>query len=261
VLKSKISKTAKLFSKIKIPIYLMGVHLTGVHLTGVHVIGVCLMGVHLMGVHLMVVHLMSMCLMGVYLINVHLTGVHLMGVCLTGVYLTGMYLMGMYLINVHLMGRVSHGHASYERAPHRRVPHVYLKKVLDSIKKLLLSFENLRKQDFGIPGWSATSQAQVKVIFKTIQKGASEKVGGLCNAAIPLDLEDRCFKRWDPLKQTFALAVYTAALFAILQAHPRPIAGDRAASSAGSRLLWAHRGRLVPGVCSVPVRSAVAQER
>ena len=95
-----------------------------------------------------------------------------------------------------------------------------LKKVLDSIKALLLSFENLRKQGFGIPDWSATSQVQVKVIFKTIQEDASEKVGMLCKAAIPLDLKDRCFKRWDPLKQTFALAVYTATLFDILQAHP-----------------------------------------
>jgi hypothetical protein len=94
VLKSKISKTAKLFSKIKIPIYL----------TGVHVIGVCLMGVHLMGVHLMGVHLMSMCLMGVYLINVHLAGVHLMGVCLIGVYFTGMHLISMYLTGMYLMG-------------------------------------------------------------------------------------------------------------------------------------------------------------
>ena len=95
-----------------------------------------------------------------------------------------------------------------------------LKKMLDSIKGLLLSFEKLRKQGFGIPDWSATSQVQVKVIFKTIQEDASTKVGGLCKAALPLDLKDRCFKGWDPLKQTFALAVYMATLFAILQARP-----------------------------------------
>jgi hypothetical protein len=50
------------------------------------------------------------------------------------------------------------------------------------------------KQGFRIPGWSATSQVQVKVIFKTIQEDASKKVGKLYNAAIPLDLKDPCFK-------------------------------------------------------------------
>ena len=66
--KSKISKTTKLFSRIRIPhmshiqacishvsvyltgVYLMGVHLTGVHLTGMHLMSMCLIGV--IGVYL-----------------------------------------------------------------------------------------------------------------------------------------------------------------------------------------------------------------
>ena len=46
-------KITKPFSKIKIPIYLMGVYLTGVHLMSMYVTGVYLMSVHLMSMYLM----------------------------------------------------------------------------------------------------------------------------------------------------------------------------------------------------------------
>jgi uncharacterized protein YjbI with pentapeptide repeats len=97
MLKSKISETTKLFLKIKILIYLMGVHLTGVHVMGIYFIGMRLIGVHLIGVCFIGMHLMSMCLMGVHLTGVHLMGVYLINVHFTGVHLMGVHPTGMYL--------------------------------------------------------------------------------------------------------------------------------------------------------------------
>jgi Pentapeptide repeats (8 copies) len=96
--KSKISKTTKLFSRIRIPhmshiqacISHVSVYLTGVYLMGVHLTGVYLMGVHLTGVHLTGVHLTGVHLTGVHLTGMHLTGMHLMSMCLIGV--IGVYL-------------------------------------------------------------------------------------------------------------------------------------------------------------------------
>jgi hypothetical protein len=116
-----------------------------------------------------------------------------------------------------------------------------LKEVLDSIKALLLSFENLRKQGFGIPDWSATSQVQVKVIFKTIQERCQHKCWKAVQGHHSAGLEGSTLQTLGSPEADVRPGRVHSHIVCRPAGTPRPVPGDRAASRAGSRF-WLLRG-------------------
>jgi SNF2-related domain len=95
-----------------------------------------------------------------------------------------------------------------------------VKTLLRALNPLLLSFDRVRAQGFGIPEWSERSQVQTKQIFKLLREEGNDKVDRLRQVSSPLNLQDPCFGGWDSTKPTFALAVYVAVMFSIVQSHP-----------------------------------------